>query len=106
MDVDALLAEYLGPVQRQFDRDLLLQRQLHKTELDVTSADRTVKISLTCAGEIIDIEFAPGALGKHTERSLAETLKNAIKAGREAGRKAAEQMTEKAIREREARYGK
>lgn len=105
MDIDALLAEHLGPVRRKFERDKVLAEQLRTVEMEIRSPDRTVTIKQTCAGEILDVEIAPGAFAKHDERSLAKILTAALQSGRRTGRQAAEQFADEIMQEQEARRG-
>lgn len=105
VDMDALLAEHLGPVEREFERERTFREQLVTAEVEVRSPDKTITVTQTCAGEIRDIRIAPGAFGKHDERSLAEALKKALQDGREVGRQAAVQLTDTIMNERGTHHG-
>lgn len=106
MEIEALLAEHLGPARRQLERRRILREQMLTGEIELQSPDRTVKITQTCAGEVVAIDIAPGTFERYDERSFAKILTSALQTARRAGHQAAEQMTDEIVREQEARRGR
>lgn len=102
-EIEARIAEHLEPARRDFERQRLLIEHMETVEVDIRSPDQTVKITQTCAGQVVNVEIAPGAFDKHDERSFAMVLKKALDAGREAGRQVAEKLTEEALQAHEGR---
>lgn len=101
MDLDAVLDAHIDQARRELEYNRILREQLLTGELDVTSPDRTVKVTQNCAGEVRSIEIASGAFQKHDEASLAKLLVSMLQAGRRAGRQAAEKLTTDIMQEQE-----
>ncbi|MGH3741885.1 MAG: YbaB/EbfC family nucleoid-associated protein [Micromonosporaceae bacterium] len=105
LDIDALLAEHLGPAEREMQRRRALQEQLRSGEVEVRSPDRSVSITQTYGGEVLSVKITPGAFGQHDERSFEKVLENLLKTARKAGRQVAEKLADEVMAEGEGRRG-
>lgn len=101
MDIDVLLSDALGPARKQLKWEQTYRKQLAENEIDVTSPDRSVTVTQTCAGEVIKVDIAPGTFDKTDEKSFAKLLSATLQAGRRTGRQVAEQLTHQALQGRE-----